>query len=53
MGKQCNTMIEMIGDIQRYTQTNEKKNTQENIFMPSDCTARSEPIKYNHKSIYI
>jgi hypothetical protein len=26
---------------------------QENIFMFSDCTARSEPIKYHHKSIHI
>ena len=41
-------MIEMIGDIHVNTHTN-----QENIFMFSDCTARSEPIKYHHKSIHM
>jgi hypothetical protein len=34
-------MIEMIGDM--HVNTHKK---QENIFMFSDCTARSEPIKY-------
>jgi hypothetical protein len=29
------------------------KKPQEIIFMFSDCTARSEPIKYHHKSIHI
>jgi hypothetical protein len=33
----------MIGDIHVNTHKN-----QENIFMFSDCTARSEPIKYHH-----
>jgi len=44
-------MTEMIGGIQDTCKHTHKKN--ENIFMFSDCTARSEPIRYHHKSIHI
>ena len=49
--------LETYKDTCKHTQKEKKKNqnqkNQENIFMLSDCTARSEPIKYHHKSIHI
>jgi hypothetical protein len=44
--------LEKYKDTCKHTKKNRKKK-QENIFMFSDCTARSEPIKYHHKSIHI
>ena len=52
--QEANNLIQWLKWLETYKDTckhkKTKKNTkkQENIFMFSDCTARSEPIKYHH-----
>ena len=49
-GKQCNTVIEMIGDIQRYMSTQKQQKTNSKTYLCSVTarTARSEPIRYHN-----
>jgi hypothetical protein len=45
--------IQWLKLLEAYKDTCKKKQKNENIFMFNDCTARSEPIRYHHKSIHI
>jgi hypothetical protein len=52
----ANNLIQWLKWLETYKDTckhTHTKKQQENIFMFIDCTARSEPIKYHHKSIHI